>query len=292
MQHESAQQPPTRGTVRAARAWCRQRLSKSGIDLAPNEGDWLLAHVLQLPSAAHVHLVPERVLTGAERQNLQQLTERRAADEPLQYVLGTVDFRGLTLDVGPGVLIPRPETEKLVDLALSRYPGHGRICDVCTGTGAIALALGAELPGTPCILGTDLSREAIRYALRNRSATGLGHVQFVLGDLLTPLRRGRVFTLVTANPPYVAPGLYAGLPASVRDHEPRLALYAEDDGTALIRRIAASARAHLAPGGWLVCEISSEQGSAVHELFRARGYTEVAVHRDYAGRDRFAVGKA
>lgn len=291
MQQDSPHQTPDQATVKAARAWCRRELHHAPTEVVPNECDWLLAHVLHLSSAARVHLVPERTLTHTEWQDLQQLTRRRAAGEPLQYVLGTVDFRGLILDVGPGVLIPRPETEQLVDLALSLYPGHGRVCDVCTGSGAIALALGAELPDSTFILGTDLSPDALRYARRNRARAGLGRVHFVLGDLLTAIRRGAQFSLVTANPPYVSPSAYAALPASVRDHEPRLALYAEDDGVALIREVADAARARLAPGGWFVCEISSEQGGAVQELLRAHGYTDVAIRRDYAGRDRFAVGR-
>ena len=284
-------QPHSRGRVSVAdaRGWCRRALEQPGVEHGPRECDWLLAHVLRLPSADHVHLAAERLLTEAELRDLQQATRRRAAGEPLQYIVGAVDFRGLTLEVGPGVLIPRPETEQLVDLALSLCPGHGPVCDVCTGSGAIALALAAELPNPPCIVGTDTSREALRYATRNRRITGARDVHFVVGDLLTPTRRGDLFALITTNPPYVSPELYEGLPASVREHEPRLALYAGEHGLAVIRRIADSAWTRLARGGWLVSEISSEQGPAVHELLVARGYSRVAIRQDYARRDRFAI---
>jgi release factor glutamine methyltransferase len=253
-----------------------------GIHNGAQEARWLLEHVDSQPNAGD---------SAAREKLFGELLTRRLAGEPLQYVMGSAEFYGLELAVGPGVLIPRPETERLVDFALERYPGHHGICDLCTGSGAVILALAHALPEAEPMVGIDLSSEALAYARRNRESLGLYRVGLIEGDLFATIPDGIQFGLVTANPPYVSPEGYARLPGEVHNWEPRLALHADDQGLALIRRIAHDAAAHLVPGGWLLCEIGCEQGEAAAEICRDAGFSEVEVLQDYCRRDRVVVAR-
>jgi release factor glutamine methyltransferase len=188
------------------------------------------------------------------------------------------------------VLIPRPETERLVDFALEVCPASGPVCDLCTGSGAIALALAHERPRLGPVWATDLSDEALAYARRNATRLGLA-VSFLCGDLWAPVPADVRFGLVTANPPYVSPDAFAVLPAEVRDYEPRLALWADGGGLALVRRIADESRGRLGPGAAVLCEISSEQGTEARSAFLEAGYGPVEVRQDYTGRDRVVVAR-
>lgn len=254
-------------------------LLAAGIGNAANEARWLLEHVLgEAPPA--------------ESENrFRELLGRRLAGEPLQYVLGSVAFHDVELAVGPGVLIPRPETERLVDFALARYPGHHGVCDLCTGSGAIILALAHALPEVEPMVGIDISPDALAYARRNRETLGLHRVGFIEGDLFAPIPADIRFGLVTANPPYVSPEEYAALPGEVRDWEPRLALHAEDRGLALVRRVADESFQRLVPGGWMLCEIGAEQGGDAAAICRETGFAQVEVLPDYCGRDRVVAAK-
>ena len=265
-------------------------LLNAGISNARQEAPWLLAHVLGRKIQT---FLPDGNLgiTELEQDALQHLLRRRMANEPLQYILGTTEFYSLELEVGPGVLIPRPETECLVEFAVEKYPGTGRICDLCTGSGAVALALAAELPDTE-IIGVDISPKALHYAKKNLVRHGFGNVAFLKGDLYAPFKNDEKFALVTANPPYVSPSEYAALPPDVSNHEPGLALVAENDGLAILRRIAKESRSHLAAEGWLLCEIGSEQGGSVKTIFRNCGYCNVDIRQDYTGRDRVLRAQA
>jgi release factor glutamine methyltransferase len=254
-------------------------LLDAGIANAASEARWLLDHVLRTTPAA-----------GAESR-FRDLLTRRLAGEPLQYVMGSAEFHAVELEVGPGVLIPRPETERLVDFALARYPGHHGVCDLCTGSGAIILALAHALPDVEPMVGIDLSPEALAYARRNRENLGLYRVGFIEGDLFAPIQADIQFGLVTANPPYVSPDEYDALPDEVRAWEPRLALYADDRGLALIRRVATESFQRLVPGGWLLCEIGAEQGEEAACLCREAGFSHVEVLRDYCDRDRVVAAQ-
>ena len=266
-------------------------LRGEGIANGMQEAAWLLEHVLGLRSGQAWLAASRDVPPGAVRRFRARIGRRRSG-EPLQYILGSVEFHGLELRVGPGVLIPRPETERLVDFAVADYPGQGPVCDLCTGSGAVALALAARLPKGTVVLGTDLAPAALRYARRNRRRLGLRGVRFLEGDLFDPVPRAMRFALVTANPPYVSPRAFARLPATVRDYEPRLALYAGDRGLAVLKRIATAAVRRLAPGGRILCEISSEQGRAARALFEECGLRNVTVAKDYSGRDRIVRAQA
>lgn len=215
---------------------------------------------------------------------------RRIAGEPLQYVLGTAAFRRLELRVGPGVFIPRPETELVAERAMERLPTGGTLVDLCTGSGAIALAVADERPDA-LVVATELSPDATRWATSNRDALGL-RVEVSEGDLFDALPRdlaGRV-DVVVSNPPYVDPEERSVLPRDVIGHEPEVALFAPGEGTSVIGRIAAEAPKWLRPSGWLVLEIGETQGSAVRELLVRNGFEEVSIGPDLAGRDRIAEG--
>lgn len=268
----------------------RRQLEAAGLDNAHQECRWMLAALLELtPGQLPFHL-PETA-NDAIAAAFRRQVGLRASGLPLQYVMGTAEFRSLLLQVGPGVLIPRPETEQLVDLALELLPPAGRACDLCTGSGAIALALASERPDSR-IVATDLSEQALAYARDNQRRIGLANVSFFLGDLFQPLPPGTgPFDLVASNPPYVTEAEYAELDPGVRDHEPKLALTSGADGLDLLRRLLREAKAWLRPGGWLLCEIGAGQGPALLELLKQEGYAEAAIRQDYSGRDRFALGR-
>jgi release factor glutamine methyltransferase len=265
-------------------------LGRKGLPSARVDAEWLVAHALHL-RRLELYLQFERPLSEAELAAIRPLLRRRAEGEPLQYILGTAAFHSIELQVGPGVLVPRPETERLVELALAKYRGQGPILDLCTGSGAILLALAKNLPAPlPYLLGVDASDAALTWARRNGELLGLREaVEFRLGDLLAPVER-RDFALITANPPYVTTAEMAELPPDVR-HEPEAALAAGSDGLDVIRRIAAGAGAYLAPGGWLAMEIGERQGAAVVALLQQHGWQTPTLHQDYNQRDRVVLAQ-
>jgi release factor glutamine methyltransferase len=220
-----------------------------------------------------------------------ELARRRVAGEPLQYLTGVSGFRKLELRVGRGAFIPRPETELLVERALTRLPLGGVIVDVGTGSGAIALAAAQERRDAR-VYATEASHSALRWARLNRRRLGLD-VELVSGDLLEGLSqdlKGGI-DVVVSNPPYVSLADSSYLPSDVRDHEPHEALFAGPVGLEVIEHLAAEAREWLTPGGWLVLEIGATQGPAVAAELARRGYEEVSVHRDLARRPRMAEGR-
>jgi release factor glutamine methyltransferase len=226
---------------------------------------------------------PEQILTPDQLSDFRTLIRRRAADYPLPYLTGRVEFYGLELEVTPEVLIPRPETELLVDLALARRPTS--VVDVGTGSGCIAVALATHLPRVT-IYAIEISSAALALAQRNVERHGIEErVRLMVGDVLNP-RPGPV-DLIVSNPPYIPTGDCASLPVSVRDHEPRLALDGGPDGLEITQRLLTQAPAVLRPGGGLLIEIGATQGEAASRL--AQTYfpqATVRVHPDLAGRDR------
>lgn len=206
-------------------------------------------------------------------------------------MLGTAAFRRLELKVGPGVFIPRPETEVVAEHAMARLPSGGTLVDVCTGSGAIALSVADERHDA-LVVASELSPAAARWATSNRDSLGLS-VAVYEGDLFEPLPSdlaGRV-DVVVSNPPYVDPSERSVLPSDVVDHEPGEALFAPGDGTTVIARIVRSAPAWLRPNGWLVLEIGETQGEAVREILTKNGFADVSIDADLTGRDRVAEGR-
>ena len=257
---------------RELRDWATRELAAAGCVSAQAEADWLLEE-------------------AADEAALRAMVTSRAAGEPLQYVIGWAPFGRLRLRVGPGVFVPRPETEGLADRAATRLRAAGPspvAVDVCAGSGAIACFLAAEVPGAR-VLATELDPGALAWARGNTERYG---VELLAGDLDAPLPpelAGRVDVLC-ANVPYVPTGAIATLPTDVRDHEPRLALDGGPDGLDVLRRLAPRAEHWLAPGGALLCEIGEDQAEAAAALLAAAGLAEVAVHPDLVGRDRVLEG--
>ncbi len=290
-------------------------LASAGIEDARLEAEWLCETALGL-KRPQLALQAGRTLAPTEAERIHAWGARRAAGEPLQYVLGETDFYGLTFKVGPGVLIPRPETEKLVELALealAKFPlspgllatrntqhetfASATVLDLCTGSGCVALAIAAQLATRSTqqetvVCAVDLSPDALRYARENQTALGIPGVRFFEGDLYAPLPAGLRFAVITANPPYIAPPLYDALPHEVKGHEPELALRADEDGLAVFRRIVEGARERLLPGGWLFCELSSEHADPARAILSRHGFTEIGFLPDSFGKPRFAVGRA
>jgi release factor glutamine methyltransferase len=248
----------------------------------------LLAHALGWPRTrliAHADSVPDPDAMRA----FGTLLEARRAGTPVAYLTGRREFWSLDLQVSPATLIPRPETERLVELALERLPARGApVADLGTGCGAIALALAHERPGLT-LLATDASGAALQVARGNAQRLGLGNLRFAVADWCRPLARD-CFQAVLSNPPYVA----AGDPHLARGDlrfEPPRALSTGDDGLADLRRIIADARAVLRPGGWLLLEHGPDQGPALARLLAAAAYRDIQLAEDYAGRPRVSLAR-
>jgi release factor glutamine methyltransferase len=270
----------------------RAVLEAGGIEDPATESQLILGHVL---GVARGRVQALAVLGSAiDRERVEQareLAEERARRIPLQHLTGRAPFRSIELSVGPGVFVPRPETETVVQFAidaLQAVPDPEPVAvDLCTGSGAIALAIANEVP-TARVWAVEKSREAHAWAERNVREWGFGRVELVLGDARAPELpehlAGRVDVLVS-NPPYVPQDMVPRDP-EVRDHDPELALYSGADGLDLIRAISLVGRDLVRPGGSLVLEHAETQGAAIRRLLAADGWRAAATHRDLTGRDR------
>jgi release factor glutamine methyltransferase len=247
----------------------------------------LLCHLLDC-DRTYLFMHPERVLTAQQAADFDALLQRRLAGEPVAHLTGRRGFWTLDLEVSADTLIPRPDTETLVEQALELLPnGDFRVADLGTGTGAIALALASERPDWT-LLGSDRVAAAVALAQRNAARLGISNASFVQGSWFEPLQ-GR-FAMIVSNPPYIDPADPHLGQGDVR-FEPRSALVAEDAGLADIRHIATQARAVLQAGGWLLFEHGFDQGTAVRALLDELGYGEIATVPDLGGRDRVTRGR-
>ena len=272
--------------------WTAEYLGEKGFHNARLNGEMLLSGVLGV-KRLDLYLQFDRPLRPEELAEFKARLLRRAKREPLQYIEGEAHFRDLRLRVDPRVLIPRPETEQLVQRVLDWAAGRPGLAaaDVGTGSGAIALALATEGPFER-VVATDVEPGALEAARANHAlAAPDSPVEFRLGDGLAPLA-GERFDALVSNPPYVADAERASLDTEVRDWEPATALFAGDDGLEVIRRLVAGAPSVLRPGGLLALEIGAGQGAAVAELVRAAGgFGAPRVERDLAGRDRIVLAE-
>ena len=232
-------------------------------------------------------------LSEPDTRHVLEAAERLGTGMPVQYAIGSAPFRHLTLKVDQRALIPRPETEILVEIALAIAGGGGTIVDIGTGSGAIALALASE-GKFDRVIATDISPEALSLARENLgriAADRQAVVEFRLGDLLAPLEGEKVRAIVS-NPPYISPAEADGLPALVRDWEPHLALFSDDDGMAAIRALVRGAPDVLEPGGLLVLELDSSRARLARELAETdTRYRAVELRLDLTGRERFLVAR-
>jgi release factor glutamine methyltransferase len=271
-------------TVRELLGPAREYLEGKGVRSPRLDAEYLLAHVLGI-ERLELYLDHDRPLTPAEVDRLRELVRRRGRREPLAYLLGSWSFYGLELRCDARALIPRPETEILVEHCLALLEGLGEpsIVDVGTGTGAIALALAARLPAAS-VTAVDLSPGALALAAENAAANALeDRVELLEGDLLVPVADRR-FDLVVSNPPYVAEG--HEVDPEVAGYEPALAVYAGDEGRAILDRLATGAKAVLRPGGHLAVELGDGQAPWFAGRLAELGYGSVEVTRDLRGVDR------
>jgi len=240
-------------------------------------------------SAAHLAAHPEQVLTSTESERYHAWVERRRAGEPVAYLIGEREFYSLAIKVTPAVLIPRPETELLVEAALelSATDVPVRVLDLATGSGCVAVAIGRHRASAR-VTATDISRDALTVARSNAEAHGVD-VEFIESDWFTALS-GRRFDLIVSNPPYIAEG-DSHLDSGDLRFEPRSALVAGPDGLACISTIVSQADAHLVPGGWLLLEHGFDQAARCRELLQRAGFQQVTSKRDLAGIERISYGQ-
>ncbi len=281
-------------TVADALAWTVDYLTRKGVDSPRRSAEWLLSAATGL-SRIELYAHHDRCLTPGERSAFRAGIERRAAGEPLQYVTGEMPFRHLVLQVRPGVFIPRPETEVLVDAVLEYLEGRGVaepvVVDLCTGSGAVAVSTAFERAGARAYA-TEIVPETAEVARLNAERAGVAdRVTVGVGDLFEPLPpelRG-LADVVVSNPPYIPTADLADLPDEVGSREPRVALDGGADGLDTVRRIVDGARDWLRPGGLLAIETDTARVKDAADLMSS-WYEGVVVRQDLTGRDRIALG--
>ncbi|MBW8811353.1 MAG: peptide chain release factor N(5)-glutamine methyltransferase [Lysobacter sp.] len=263
--------------------------SELGGDESAREVEVLLAHALGR-DRAWLYAHADDALPVEQAIEFHRLLTRRAAGEPVAYLVGRREFWSLDLVVTPDVLIPRHETELLVELALQKIPQGKKmeIADLGTGSGAVALALARERPQAR-VLATDISEAALTVARRNAQRLGITHVEFAQGDWCAALGERR-FGLIVANPPYVAEGDLHMIRGDLR-FEPPVALASGAAGLDAIAIIVRGAPAHLQPGGWLLFEHGFEQGSAARSALEQSGFVDVSTYSDLEGRERVSIAR-
>jgi release factor glutamine methyltransferase len=276
-------------------------LQKAGIEHAGREAEEIIAHVLNTDRTAIYRDNP--VIKGEKETKIDKLIQRRSLREPLQYLLGYSEFCGLRIQVGPGVLIPRPETEFLVEEARRIFSQKAEndekrcreedalnILDLCTGSGCIALALAMEFPCS-VVYGTDLSEIAIGYSEKNAEMYGKGKTRFLRGSLYDPVDELR-FGLIVSNPPYIKRPEIKGLQPEIKDWEPHGALDGGPDGLEYYRRIINGAGKHMCSSGHLILEIGMGQAGAVREMAEGAGLEVLSIREDFSGIKRVFIAKA
>lgn len=268
-------------------------LERSGISGARNEAEVLLSHLLGL-RRTDLYSGTEKAVSVSQAAQLDKMVASRCTGRPLQYITGVQRFRRLSLKVGPGVLVPRPETEMLVERCLELLEGvqDPAVLDLGTGSGAIALSLATERPDCRA-WATEISEDALWWAEANLKNSGLSNVELGYGDLFSPLpssEKGN-FDLIVSNPPYLSQEELSRAPVEVRDHEPEMALLSGDKGLATCIRIIREAFIWLKPGGHLVIETAGTSQYEDLRIFLARRYEGVQITNDLTGKPRFVEGR-
>ncbi len=287
---------PEQWTILKLIKWTADYLSKKGIDTARLDAELMLAYLLKT-DRTRLYMNFDQPLNKDELTNFKKLLERRAKHEPLQYITGHQEFWSLPFKVSPNVLIPRPETELLIEEGLKEmqknFPKDNqiKILDVGTGSGAIAAALASEIKGA-VVTGVDISHEAANIARENMEANGLSSsVSILEGDLFKPVG-DKSFHLIVSNPPYIPHGDMDSLQPEVAEFEPLSALEGGDDGLDYYRRIIPESPKHLTPGGWLMLEHGKGQSGDIISIFKeTAAFTDIESINDLAGIDRVVKGR-
>lgn len=270
------------------------RFHTAGIFAPQVEAEWLLAGILQT-NRSGLYQQATRKLTRAQRQTLTEYCYRRMQREPLQYILGACEFFGYQFHVSPAVLIPRPETELLVEKVVAWFHSkkEATLIDLGAGSGCIAITLALQLPSAK-IWAMDISNAALKIAEQNAIAHGVaGRIRFVQADMrdASTWRELPQFDCVVSNPPYVLENERAELQPEVRDYEPAAALYVEGDGLQFYRAIIKFCEQHLKHSGHVACEMASQRSAAIAQLFRAAFFTSIEIVRDYSGYKRHLLAQ-
>ena len=283
--------PPT-WTIDAVLKWATDDFRARGIDKPLLDAQVLLSHALSV-SRTQLVIDAKKPLAPDELARFREMVRRRRAREPVAYLLGVREFYGRPFRVDKRVLVPRPDTETLVDVALARTEARSlsmRALDLCTGSGCVAITLARQRP-TARVHATDISDEALAVARENGLRLGAYNVSFARGDLFEAVPASLApFDIITANPPYIASGEIDTLDKDVRDFEPRLALDGGSDGLAFVRRIVDGAPGLLDAGGTLVVEVGAGEADATARLFEGRGFRRVTITRDYGKIERVIDG--
>jgi len=277
-------------TIREVLNWTRGYFETAGIVQPRLEAEILLAHALDV-DRLHLYLAPDKPLTEAERSTYRSIIKRRHEGVPLQHLIGEVSFFGLRFKVNRNALVPRPETEELLDRVLRMVPREKpvRCLDLGTGSGVLAVCLARYLPHAE-VTAVDVSAEALALAKENAALNATNdRVRFIRSDWLAEV--DGQFDFIVSNPPYIDRDEIPDLPTEVKDHEPMRALDGGSGGTEQIAGLLSGVRDALVSGGYLLLEIGHDQGDRVRELMLGVGLTGVTVETDLAGKERFAVGQ-
>ncbi|MGD0675605.1 MAG: peptide chain release factor N(5)-glutamine methyltransferase [Polyangiaceae bacterium] len=278
-------------TIDAVLRWAADDFRSRAIETPRLDAEILLARVL---STTRVQLIVDstRALAADELARFREVVKRRRAREPVAYIVGEREFYGRTFRVDRRVLVPRPDTEALVDAALERTRHASmsmRALDLCTGSGCVAITLARERP-TSRVFASDLSTDALAVARENAQRLGAHTVAFRQGDLFEAIPSGCRFDVITANAPYIETAEIAGLEPEVREYEPRLALDGGVDGMDIVRRIVDGAAGHLTQAGVLALEVGSGEARLAAELLLHSGFSEIETRRDYGRIERVVSG--
>ena len=275
-------------TVQRILQWTTVFLEQKDIESARLEAELLLACARNCPRI-RLYTDFEEPLTDPERSRMRDYVKRRAACEPLAYITGQREFYGREFSVGTGVLIPRPETETLVDVCLEQIPQDqpARICEAGFGSGCISVTLARQRPRLQ-ISASDLSEQAMEFAQANISEHDVeDQIQLYLGDGCQPLlSTGQQFDGLVSNPPYIREDELPALAPEVAQHEPRMALVSGQDGLDMVRQLAKSAPDLLKPGGWIALEVDPAQCPAVDRILAQHGFVDITIHKDLSTHDR------
>ncbi len=266
------------------------QLAKAGIEEAQADA-WVLFEYCTKMDRTHYFLSQRDEMKKEEEEEFFRLIREREKRIPLQHLTGVQYFCGYPFYVNRHVLIPRHDTECLVEEALRMIKEGDAVLDMCTGSGCILLSIAKLFQKELCLKGCDLSEEALKVALRNAEELQV-NASFSRGDLFDALvGEDRIYDVIVSNPPYIATGEIEGLSPEVKDHEPFSALDGKEDGLYFYRRIIREARSHLKKEGWLLFEIGYDQGESVPLIMQQEGYTDIHVRKDLAGLDRVVAGR-